>query len=244
MSEIQKPELLRQTTISLIDYKTPVDALVRYEGLPLPIKEQMARVYQEAFGGKPWYENCSCPSCGTFEKSTTCSRCGAPDLPPAYPTGELVNEEFPQMLSSFAPGTLVLARNQQSEVIGFCAGGMTTPTDLVVKKYKGNRQIAESIMEQTGLSLTDPLYYENEMCVLPALQGNGVGSALNQARLEWILAQDIGVVLGRTINPNLLKMKERQFPEKGFSMRTFVPNGDSYQVDGLPRQCYFAVRTR
>lgn len=244
MSEIQKPELFRQTTISLIDYRTPEDALIRYEGLPASVKEQMAKVYQEAFGGKPWYEKCSCGNCGTFEKSSTCSRCGAADLPPAYPTGELVSAEFPSMLSSFAPGALVLARNQKNEVIGFCAGGMTTIADLATKKYKGSARIADSIREQTGLMPTDRFFYENEMCVLPVLQGYGVGSALNKARLDWIQEQNIGVVLGRTINPNLLKMKARQFPERGFSMQVFVPEGDTYAVDGLQRQCYYALRIR
>lgn len=244
MTEQKSSEIIKQTTVTLIDFQTPDEALKRYRGLPDTVKGQMAGVYQKAFGGAPWYEQCSCPGCGTYEKGSTCSRCGTTDLPPAYPTDELIGQEFPAMLASFSPGALVLAQNASREVVGFCAGGMTTPAELTVKKYRGNEGIGRSIREQTGLGPDDSFFYENEMCVLPELQGNGVGSALNKARLDWIREQNIGAVLGRTINPNLLKMKEKQFPQRGFAMQTFTPDGDTYQVDGLQRQCYFAVRVK
>ena len=136
-----------------------------------------------------------------------------------------------------------MAQNRDRGIVGFCAGGITTPQNLVENKYKGNGVIAKSIMEQTGLDASDEFFYENEMCVVPELQGNGLGSELNKARLDWITSQGIGAVLGRTINPNLLKMKAAQFPTRGFDMRVFVPDGDTYEVDEQRRQCYFAVKT-
>ena len=230
--------------LRLIPYESPDEALEQYNLLPLSSKVDMARVYQEAFGGKPWFEKCACAACQTFEKDTVCSRCGATDLPPAYPTGDLVYREFPAMLSSFAPGVLVLAQSPDGAMVGFCTGGMTTPDILTELKYKGNAEVGNSLKVQTGLRSDEEFFYENEMCVVPELQGIGIGSRMNKARLDWIRSRGIGTVLGRTINPNLLKMKATQFPASGFDMRVFTPDGDTYSVDGLQRQCYFAVRTR
>lgn len=227
-----------------VTYEDPWEALQKYQLLPDAVKARMAKTYKDGFGGEPWKEVCECPNCGAFSPDTSCRTdgCGTKNLPEAYPIPRLREEDFPRMLTSFSPGVLVIAQNDMSSAIGFCTGGMTTLDKLVEKKWKGDQQICDSIISESGVQPNQPFFYENEMVVSPKYQGYKIGSRLNEQRLDWITKRGIDVVVGRSINTNLLKMKQRQMPERGYAMKIFVPDGDNYQVDGAKRQCYVARR--
>lgn len=247
MTKIDEPlkkELLQNTQFLFLTYENRYEALQKYAELGRSTKGEMARAYRNGFGGPPWKEVCECSSCGAFSPDTSCRTdgCGATNLPEAYPIPRLMEKDFPDMLTSFVPGVVVIARNSVDGVIGFCAGGMTTVDTLIFKKWNSNQRIGDSIRANTGIEAGQPFFYENEMVVDPKFQSKGIGSRLNEQRLRWITDRGIDVVVGRSINTNLLKMKQRQMPGRGYAMKIFVPDGDNYQVDGAKRQCYVARR--
>lgn len=241
MPEINREKLVQQTSYEVVEYNSPSGALLKYGSLPISTRLQMAKVYRQAFQGKPWFEKFECDIDGP-QQNSCCTDCGKKDLAASYQTPKLVEETFPKMLSDFSPGALVIAKNQENGIIGFCCGGMTTLNDLIRLKYNGNKTIQQSIMANTRLSLDLPFFYQDEMCVLPEFQGLGIGSAMDQVRLDWIDNRRIDLVYGRSINPNLLGMKMRHMPKRGFEVKIFRPEGDTYVVENNPRRGYFAQR--
>jgi len=239
-----RKELLQNTRFSMMPYENRYEALQKYAELPTSTKKGMAKAYKDGFGGPPWKEVCECPNCGAYSPDTICrtEKCGAINLPEAYPIARLLEKDFPDMLTSFVPGVVVIAQNIENGVVGFCAGGMTTIDTLLFKKWNSNQRIGDSIRTKTGIKTGQSFFYENEMVVNPKFQDKGIGSQLNKQRLNWIMSRGIDIVVGRSININLINMKNRQMPERGFSMKVFVPDGDTYAVDGARRQCYFAQR--
>ena len=239
-----RTELLRTTRFLTVSYENPQEALQKYGALPDSIRARMAQAYKAGFGGEPWKEVCECPNCGAFSSDTSCRTdgCGTKNLPEAYPVERLIKKDFPEMITSFNPGVLVIAQSDMNSAMGFCAGGMTTIDELVEKKWKSNRQIRDSIVSESGVRPNQPFFYENEMVVGPKYQGCKIGSRLNQQRLDWITNRGIDVVLGRSINDDLIAMKQNQMPERGYSVLVFIPKGDTYAVDGARRRCYVAQR--
>jgi hypothetical protein len=202
-----------------LKYKDAKDALRQYDELPVSVKLQMAKVYKEAFKLPPWREE--------------------------YDAADLVKNYFPEMIGEFSPGILVIADNMKDGVIGFCQGGLTTTEDLATIKYKSNPgQIQESIQKKGEIGEGEVIFYENEMCVLPSEWKQGVGKALNKVRLDYVDELGIDIVVGRSINTRLLEMKEKAFPERGFSYSKFLPTGDNFTVNEIPTQrfCYVAKR--
>lgn len=228
-------EFLQTITFSSLKFENAEDALRQYQLLPESVKFGMARCYK-AFEEEPWFD-------------------------PEYDMDELIKQEFPDMVKTFVPGALVIAKNMQGDVVGFASGGQTTVDALVKEKYKkeppeNQLAIKKSIFEQTGLTDRDVFMYENELVLLsdknlpkgePSVRNRGLGTELSKKRQEIFGELGYGAILGRSLNPYLLQMKENLFSaENGFRMTKFIPSGDRYTnpVTGTKRTIYFAARIR
>lgn len=222
-------------------YGNPTEALRAYSSFSGELKSQMAEVYKQAFGGTPWFEKFKCGDCGEFSGVKCCPGCNGVNMGEAYPTGELINDTFPKMLSTFTPGVLATA-SENGKVIGFVTGGEITLGDLVEVKYGGNAQILESIVRETGMSPTDVAFYNNEFCVLPERQNQGIGTMLGSTQIREVLESRPVFITGRTINPSILSMRRKELTEAGYDFSAFVPNGDKYKVNDNPRFFYTGMR--
>lgn len=219
----ENQEFLKQLSYQSLSMSSPEDALRQYALLDEKTKRGMATCYKE-FEKWPWFDD-------------------------PYDPEQLVNVDFPSMVRSFTPGGLVIAKNTEGEVVGFASGGRTNVVDLVNKKYDGNTAVAQSIMNGAGLTETDEFMYENEMVVVGSdeYRNKGLGTKLSNDRLALFQQFGYGAVLGRSLNEYLLKMKKTIFsPENGFSLTTFIPNGDPYvnPQTGTKRTIYFATKMR
>lgn len=243
MSRIEKKESDGQV-FSTYSYENAEQALEAYESLSDEQRLAMARVYQEAFGGYPWYEVFKCNGCEEFTRTNeACSHCGSSSFSEAYPIEWLVSEYFPHMLCQYTPGVLVTLESD-GKMIGFTTGGAITLGQLIEDKYKGKPEILASIIERTGVSPDEVVFYENETCIIASLQQRGSGGKLNLARVGAASKMEFPLVCGRTINPPWIKLKERQLAGYGYDFVSFVPNGDTYEVDGEPRKFFMAARNR
>lgn len=219
-------------------YQSPTEANLVYASLGADRQLDLANIYRSAFAGPPWYERFRCNRCGSFQAfAGGCTKCGN-EVGEAYPTEELINDYFPQMLSQYSPGVLILIPE-----VGFVTGGMVALWQLVDRKYGGKKEVLESIMEKSGIGPLQRVFYDNEACVLPSAQKSGVGKRLSLARVEAALALGADVVTGRTINQPWLAVKRRQWEEKGFSFSAFVPSGDDYEVAGAKRYFFVAKKS-
>lgn len=204
--------------------------------LRLQVKEQMARVYKEAFEGYPWYEVYQCRDCENYSpQNDVCRYCEGSNFSEAYPIEWLVKDYIPEMLASFTPGVLIISENSDDVVEGFSTGGGITVADLINKKYAKNQAVLNSILQNTALTPETVVFYENETCVSPDSQQKGLGGELNKQRLQGANAQEFDYICGRTINLPWLKLKERQMNELGFDFVSFVPAGDTYEINGQKR---------
>ena len=242
MTEKNVPEIIgKGISLKSYVYSNPNEALQVYSNFGQELKQQMAEVYRQAFGGKPWFEKFKCGDCGEYSGVNCCPGCKSINMGEAYPTDELISDTFPKMLSTFTPGVLATA-SKQGKMIGFVTGGEITLADLVKVKYKNNAQILESITGETGMSPGDVAFYNNEFCVLPERQNQGVGTMLGLTQITKVLEAKPVFVTGRTINPSILNMRRRELTEAGYGFAAFVPKGDKYQVNGNPRFFYTGIR--
>lgn len=222
-------------------YESAEEARQIYGALPEGTKYQMADVYQQAFGGAPWFERFKCGDCGDFSQSEACCPgCNSANLSEAYPVEELVRDYFPETISEFTPGILITAASGNGDMLGFTTGGFATLDTLVKVKYRSNQDILDSIKERGNSDPAEMTFYDNETCICPNLQQQGIGRKLSQKRVE--AARDLGasLICGRTINLSWLTLKREQLTLAGYDFRAFVPEGDTYQVDGIARQFYLA----
>lgn len=226
-----------------LPYHSPQDALERLLSLSLTVREQMAQVYKDAFGGYPWYEVYQCTGCGNYSPTDeNCAHCQGTEFSDAYHIEELMNKYFPEMLQAYLPGVLILAKDGEDSIEGFSTGGGTTFGTLVEKKYKGDQRILASIRAQTGLTPETPVFYENETCISPESQQAGIGSSLNYQRLESAVAQGFKYICGRSVNKPWLGIKRSQMEALGYDFQMFVPEGDTYEVGGSPRYFFMGVK--
>ncbi len=224
-------------------FEDKLKAQKAYEGIPLVQKQGMAKVYQDAFGGYPWYERYQCSRCGAYQKDPgNCPSCGDAVTREAYPRDELVKNYFPKMLADYTPGTLILSQAFDGRVVGFSSGGMIPLEALVQKKYAGSPKILASICARAGFDGGEQVFYDNETCIAPEVQNKGVGRRLSAERIKSALELDAGRICGRTINMPWLKLKEEQLKAAGYSFDAFVPEGESYSVDDVMRTFYMAVK--
>lgn len=234
-----------QKEINLITYRyrTEDEALRVFDGISIQKKEEMANVYQQAFGGYPWYERSICPNCQLFSKENICANCGTDNLPEAYPRDQLISSDFPYMLKSFTPGLLLLAY-QDKQIVGFCTGGFVTLEKLVTQKYNSNQEILQSIVKKCAIPPSAQVFYDNETCLLPDLQNAGIGKQFSQSRIS--IAREYGseYICGRTINLPWLQLKERQLNLAGYDFQAFSPNGETYSVEGVRRTFYLASKNQ
>lgn len=229
---------------STYSYENAGQALEAYQTLSDEQKLAMAGVYQEAFGGSPWYEVFKCNSCEEFARTNdACSHCGGNSFSEAYPIGWLVSDYFPHMVSQYTPGVLVTLESD-GKMIGFTTGGAITLGQLIEDKYKGKPEILASIIERTGVSPDEVVFYENETCIIASLQQRGSGGKLNLARVGAASKMEFPLVCGRTINQPWINLKERQLAGYGYDFVSFNPDGDLYEVDGVRRQFFMAARNR
>lgn len=226
--------------IDKFTYSSKDKALEVYTNFSTATKEQMASVYQNAFGGEPWYERFVCLTCDKYSKSADCISCKSSDLPEAYPSEELVNTEFPNMLQTFIPGTLLLSYGGDCQVNGFSTGGFITLGDLINKKYAGNTTILSSIEQKYGINSETEVFYDNETCVDPARQKRGLGRIFSRERINAAKSIRAENICGRTINLPWLNVKKQQLTDEGYAFFSFVPEGDTYEVGGSPRVFYLA----
>jgi len=92
MKKIERREDGKQV-ISKYGYDDGKQALEAYVSLTEEQRSEMAVVYQEAFGGHPWYEVFKCNGCEEFTRTDdACSHCGGNSFSEAYPIDWLVNE--------------------------------------------------------------------------------------------------------------------------------------------------------
>lgn len=227
-----------------ISYNTAEEIRGKYANLPERLKVDMAEVYRAAFGGKPWYEKYICSGTGEcgFLQEPFCPRCkNDKSIKDAYPVDWLVNTYFEEMLSTFIPGILGLIQLDK-KTIGFTAGGFKPLDTLISKKYgKKSRRILESITQRLSIPSNSFVFYDNETCILPDKQGQGLGPKLSEFRINQAMKLGAELICGRTINLSWLKTKEKQFTTKGFDFKYFVPDGDTYSVNGNPRYFYLAT---
>ncbi len=241
---MEKREKLQNVRFTVLRYQGNEQAVASFMSLSKLKQEQMAKVYQEAFAGPPWYEVCACPNCGQFSPDRNCrtENCNTTNLPEAYPTEWLTQTYFKEMLCEFLPGTLILAERPDEGVVGFVTGGFCTLRELVEKKYKGNRQILNSITGKTpGQSPDDIVFYENEACVLPSDQNRGVGAMMSDKRIDIALEMGAQAICTRSVNLPWLEKKKTQYekPERGLRSFMFVPDGDTYTVPTTGARRYF-----
>lgn len=227
---------------STYSYETSEQALEAYASFMPEKRSEMARVYQEAFGGYPWFEVFRCTKCDEFTKTNdACPHCGGTNFAEAYPVEWLMEEYFPHMLTAYTPGVLVTLESD-GRMIGFTTGGAITLGQLIKDKYRGKPEILASIIERTGVAVDQTVFYENETCISASLQQKGSGGKLNLARVE--AASEIGfpLICGRTINQPWIRLKEKQLSSFGYDFIAFNPDGDTYEVDGTKRQFFMATR--
>lgn len=229
--------------LRLFEYSLVAEAVGVFKGLDDQTKLAMAQVYREAFGGYPWYEIFACKGCGEFSKETVpCKNCQSTEFGEAYPTEWLIGEYFPHMVERYVPGALILARDDKGAVNGFTCGGAIRLGDLVADKFKGNREILDSIIANTGVDPEAIVFYENETCVSATNQQKGVGGKLNFGRVKAASEMGFGYVCGRTINRPWLEVKKRNFEQLGYDCTAFYPDGDTYEVDGQRRFFFLATK--
>ncbi len=226
-------------------YRSADEALEIYSLLSDQTKAQMAQVYKQAFGGPPWFERFSCNACNNFSPTADCCpSCKGTSLREAYPTEELIKEEFPAMMSEFVPGVLITAKDLTGEIIGFTTGGIISLSQLVKKKYKGSEEILQSMMETCNISADEVAFYNNETCIRPGLQNKGVGTRLNLERLQAAVQIEAPNICGRTINLPWLNVIGKQTTGAGYTFIPFTPTGDRYTVDGVTRRFYWGARVK
>jgi len=224
----ENKELLKTIEFKSFTFPAARDALRAYASLDERTKQGMVTCYRE-FEKPPWNDD-------------------------PYDPDKLINFDFPKMLTTFTPGGLVVATNTQGDVVGFASGGQSSLMDLVTKKYDkatADQQllIADSIQRQTGLRDSDTFMYENELVVtgLDEYRNQGIGTRLSSDRQQIFEQMGYGAILGRSLNPYLLMMKDTLFSnQSGFSLTKFIPDGDPYvnPVTGTKRTIYFATKTR
>ncbi len=226
-----------------INYNSSIEAEEKYKMLPEGVKNSMAVDYREAFGGYPWYEKFKCTGTAKcdFLAEAFCPICKSDNnISEAYPIEWLKEEYFPEMLGKFIPGILALAQIG-GEIPGFTTGGFSSLESLIIRKYTKNTEaVLNSIKKQFSISSSNFLFYDNETCILPEQQSSGIGSTLNQFRIEEAMRLGADLVCGRTINFKWLKIKEEQFTQNDYSFKYFIPDGDNYSVNGNPRYFYLA----
>lgn len=224
-------------------YTSEKTAIQTWRGIPRPTKRAMAKVYQAAFGGEPWKEKWRCPNCGSYLPDNNCGRCKLKTRFKAYTLKDLVKTDMLNMLVTFAPGMLALAR-VSDQIVGFTTGGLVNLETLINKKYTSEnpKLIFDSVATKFNLIASDQVFYDNETCVLPELQGQKIGKQLSLVRIEAATSLNANIICGRTINMPWLKLKEEQLTQAGYTFAYQVPEGDTYQVDGTPRYFYIAKR--
>jgi hypothetical protein len=233
-----------RTNFELFTYRNVGQALAVLKALDRDVRLAMAVVYRDAFGGKPWYERYACTACGEYSKENrACLKCGGSEFSEAYPVEWLINEYFPKMVTTFVPGLLILAR-QENQLEGFSTGGGISMGQLIANKYGGDPTISRSILAQTGLTDDSFVFYDNETCISPSIQSKGIGSQLNQERIVEAVQEGFNLICGRSINQPWLNRKRLQFEAQGYDFKMFVPAGDKYVVEGQQRYFYLAFKRK
>lgn len=229
--------------LRLFEYSSAAEAIGVFEALDEQAKLEMAEVYREAFGGPPWYEIFACKNCGNFTKEAiVCGNCQATEFGEAYPIEWLIKEYFPHMVARYAPGVLILARDERGAVNGFSCGGAIRLGDLVAEKFKDNPIILNSVAANTGVGIEEVVFYENETCISFKNQQKGIGGRLNFERVKTAAEMGFKYVCGRTINLPWLEVKKKNFEQLGYNCAAFYPEGDTYEVGGQRRYFFMATK--
>lgn len=144
------------------------------------------------------------------------------------------------MVSGLSPGCTVLAISNDIGVVGFNNGGISKFDRLLKIKYAP--KIKDSILEITGASPDDTVWYENESAVRLEFQGQQIGSAMSRMRMKVMLDLAPDIVCGRTLNPHWLKKRGEHLTEAGYRFDARVPDGETFKVGNNFRSFYWGIR--
>jgi GNAT superfamily N-acetyltransferase len=165
----------------------------------MDIVQQIARGYQESFGGDPWHEGFRCPVCAITlalaDEAVCCPRCASHGrsvlLVEYWPLSKIITDFYTEMCKA---GAICVIAQSENHVIGFAWGyGLLLTEEKAVE------------LEAPALSklLSGEFFYLDECAVVPSAQGRGIGSRMI-LYLQNLLPMGIGARM-------LLRTKENSW---------------------------------
>ncbi len=153
---------------------------------------EIAEAYRLTFGGEPWNEGYKCPVCESVlplaMNARTCPACEAKGkqvlLAEHWPIGKIISDFYGEMSRA---GAVCFIARAEGALVGFAWGyemDVLPETDVH--------------LEAPGLYrlLRGQFFYLDEVAVLPALQGRGIGKDLVR---NIVLSQDQPNIILRTL---------------------------------------------
>ncbi len=161
--------------------------------------EEIALVYQQAFGGEPWNEGYICPVCEkVFPRTPSIKICPACNVLVAeyWPISKIIQDFYYEMMKS---GSVCVIVQFCEKVVGFAWGyRISASPDL-------DKHLDAPNLHQL---LDGDFLYLDECALVPAYQGKGIGKMLvnyilrEQQQKEMLLR-----TMGHSRMENLIKNK-------------------------------------
>lgn len=144
--------------------------------------EAIATLYAQVFAPPPWNEVVKCDTCKQYEglviEIGSVCKCGGVFIE-AYPLDETV--DYIQSEAS-KPGFTLATIEEADKLIGFAWSWLTTPQELVVKKWQDSRTQQNIIdtLVNGGIKPNDTIRYFSECGVSFENRGLGLANQLTQ----------------------------------------------------------------
>jgi len=168
----------------------------------------IAQVYQKAFGNKPWNEGYVCPICKTvfadeFSSWGYCQQCSHKDgrlvgIVRCWPIDKVITDFYREMTKSNA---LCLVMKDGGTIIAF-AWGYSIQVNTFLDKYLEAPNLHSKLMSREFL-------YLDECAVTPKWQGQGCGKALLKSFVEKAKEEKKSVLLRTMENSVMHKLAEK-----------------------------------
>ncbi len=134
----------------------------------------IASAYQQAFGHAPWNEGFICQMCSSkyplSHPSKHCSQCDNTDgLAEYWPKDKILHDFSAEMSNQ---GSVCVVAEEKSEVVGFAWG-----YNLTISKESSRKLNSPNL----HTLVSGNILYLDEVAVVPAYQGKGVGKKLMEA---------------------------------------------------------------